>query len=533
MKSLKKLTAAVASAVIATTVAVIPTAPLAGADPLAPPITWEACPEQVTVPDAECGRIDVPREYADPAGPTISVGFVRIAADNPSARRGTLFGNPGGPGGDAYTYFGNDEVFQWPAGVTDEWDRVAVQPRGLPGSTPLNCLEPDPNYGNFPLIDQGGFIKSTCDHQNPGLARSLTTSNTVEDWEMVRRALDLEQISIMGLSYGTILGGVYATRYPQRVDRLVLDSAADPGGLWNGLVASQQRAQENALYDFMGFAAERNDVYGLGTTPLQVYNSWSNVILRETGTNPTTVPPAAQLGDVPPGLEWAGPTIADVMTATGQVRVEADGVVTRTLNPGANQTTSPTMALTLASLARPEMWDGLARHINGSEPSTLIDEQISAYEALTEEERTQLDFEQSASLGTLTMVTCNENTVAPDYRWLPFYLWGTFVSHDARAPYTAGYATGAACAGITPVRGPEHYDGSQLDVRPLQISGTGDPQTPYAHHRGLADPMGAHVVTVHGPGHGHVGLGNQAVDDIVVEYLRTGATTATDAPGLI
>ena len=131
------------------------------------------------------------------------------------------------------------------------------------------------------------------------------------------------------------------------------------------------------------------------------------------------------------------------------------------------------------------------------------------------------------------MVTCNENTVAPDYRWLPFYLWGTFVSYDARAPYTAGYATGAACAGITPVRGPERYDGSQLATRPLQISGTGDPQTPSAYHRGLADPMGAHVVTVHGPGHGHVGLGNQAVDDIVVEYLRTGSTAATDAPGLL
>ena len=38
-------------------------------------------------------------------------------------------------------------------------------------------------------------------------------------------------------------------------------------------------------------------------------------------------------------------------------------------------------------------------------------------------------------------------------------------------------------------------------------------------------------MTVHGPGHGHVGRGNQAVDRQVVEYLRTGNLGPVDQPG--
>lgn len=43
--------------------------------------------------------------------------------------------------------------------------------------------------------------------------------------------------------------------------------------------------------------------------------------------------------------------------------------------------------------------------------------------------------------------------------------------------------------------------------------------------------MRSQVVTVHGPGHGQFATGNDAVDDIVMGYLRTGHVSTTDAPG--
>ena len=67
--------------------------------------------------------------------------------------------------------------------------------------------------------------------------------------------------------------------------------------------------------------------------------------------------------------------------------------------------------------------------------------------------------------------------------------------------------------------------------RQLQINATGDPQTLYSGRGVIQNEMGSQLVTVHGPGHGHVALGNTAVDNIVVEYLRTGKVNQHDAPG--
>ena len=125
-------------AAIAAVTAMLAPPVAAQAQESSPSITWEECPPQVNIGAAECGRIDVPTYYSDPSLGSISVGFVRVKATDQSAKRGVLFGNPGGPGGDAYGYVGNDEM-PWPAEIRHEWDFVGVQPRGLPGSTPVDC----------------------------------------------------------------------------------------------------------------------------------------------------------------------------------------------------------------------------------------------------------------------------------------------------------------------------------------------------------------------------------------------------------
>ena len=484
------------------------------------PITWEDCPEQVTDAAAQCGRIDVPMYHSDPDGAPISVGFVKVPATGTA--RGTLFGNPGGPGGDAYSYFGNPDAFAWPEGITSEWDRVAVQPRGLPGSTPLNCTELPANFvPTDPHLRQGGFYRDSCEISTPGYTASLTTDNTAEDWEWVRQALAVDKVSVMGLSYGTYLGSVYATRYPQHTDRVVLDSGMDPDLAWTGIMNSQQAGYETSLHDFLGWVAERNDTYGLGDTPLAVYQSWSRKIVAESGTNPTVVPPPAQIGDIPPGFDWAGHLAAEAITATGPARVSSEGLSSQAVNPGANQANAPTLLMTRQMLPRVESWDQLARLINGTEtlPDTgaPTEDQIIAFTNAQAMQR---------------MIMCNENTTPPNPADIPRYAWTNYVTGDLFTAPNAMFTSGAACSGMDPVSGRQATDGSQLATRPLQIQATGDPQTPYQHHYKLAEQMGSQVITVHGNGHAHVGVGNTAVDDAVVEYLRTGIAPVTDLPGL-
>ena len=209
--------------------------PVQAAPMTRPAITQEECPKNVNQPGASCGRIEVLMDYASPNGQKIDIGFVKTTASKFEKRRGTLFVNPGGPGGSVYNLFtlqnsaqGSPETSpQWSTEVREEWDIVAVQPRGLEGSTKLDCGEVSAGP-----IDQvrrfGGLINDACNAKMPGYAATLTTENTARDWDMVRQALGEEKISIYGMSYGTFLGSVYATMYPEHTDKVVLDAGLNP-----------------------------------------------------------------------------------------------------------------------------------------------------------------------------------------------------------------------------------------------------------------------------------------------------------------
>ncbi|ANE05301.1 alpha/beta hydrolase [Corynebacterium crudilactis] len=508
-------------AVLAATTALSPfliSTPLAAAQEN---ITWEECPPQVDIASAQCGRIDVPMHYSDPSLGDISVGFVKVPAQG--QKRGTVFGNAGGPGGDAYSFFGN-QAMNWPAAMYQEFDLVAVQPRGMVGSTPVDCNNIAPGYDPLSMLTrEGAFVKDSCEIGTPGYTSSLTTDNTANDWERVRQALGEDKISIFGLSYGTYLGSVYASRYPQHTDKVVLDSAMSPNLAWNGIMASQEQGYKNSLNDFFNWVAANNDTYHLGATPLAVYQNWSNKIVAETGTNPTVAPPPAQVGDIPPAFAWAGQTGADVITATNPASVQIQGLASQLLNPGSNQSMSPLLNASRALIPQPTTWPMLADAIAGHTPIPDVSE--------TGDDPYVIE-SMNASVNMQRLVMCNENTVAPDPVAIARMAWTGFVTGDVFDVYSVKFSSGQACSGINPSSGQQPTDGSQLAVRPLLLQGTSDPQTPYWTHGDLARSMNAHVVTVNGPGHGQAyGGNNQAVNNIVVDYLRTGHATATSVEG--
>lgn len=184
-------TGVLATGVLAAGLATVPvTLPTAGAAPDAGTggdITWETCPDQVTAATAECGRVNVPMYHDDPTGRQIDIGFVRVPAADQDARRGTLFGNPGGPGGDAYSFFGADTdgegaAMQWPDDLTREWDLVAVQPRGLSGSTPVDCSNEPADWDPVSMeLQYGTYANEACELGTPGYTDSLNTWETAQD----------------------------------------------------------------------------------------------------------------------------------------------------------------------------------------------------------------------------------------------------------------------------------------------------------------------------------------------------------------
>ena len=493
--------------------------PVQAAPMTRPAITQEECPKNVNQPGASCGRIEVPTDYASPNGQKIDIGFVKTTASKFEKRRGTLFVNPGGPGGSVYNLFtlqnsaqGSPETSpQWPTEVREEWDIVAVQPRGLEGSTKLDCGEV--NAGPLDQVRRfGGLINDACNAKMPGYAATLTTENTARDWDMVRQALGEEKISIYGMSYGTFLGSVYATMYPEHTDKVVLDAGLNPDNDMSESIPSRI----GAFHDFFGWVSQHDDVYHMGTTPRAVYKSWAYRVKQETGVSPTLPPPAAEEEDVPEVLGFTGSAGAEVMTRVDPMAVHVEWTLTQLTHLGAKQNESESLRLVKIGTAFPSWWPALASIIARPEPIT----------------RPHWLTEAMSDPGYMSIMVACHDRVRPLYKdRLIAGMWGQMVTGDPLSE-TRLYSSGVVCSGIPVDHPAPEISGEKLAVKPLQIQGTGDPATPYRHFSKMSAAMRSHVLTVDGPGHVQIYTDNPQLGHVITEYLRTGTVEHSRIAGM-
>ncbi|MGW2018583.1 alpha/beta hydrolase [Streptomyces sp. NPDC001927] len=231
-------------------------------------LSWAACGPAGL--GQECSTLSVPQDYADPAGPRLSLAVSRIRSDRPEARRGTLVVIPGGPGSS-----GVQRLSQKGAALVEEldgaYDLVAFDPRGVGGSSTANCgLDPEDRrmvtLRSWPAADgsidenveRSRRTAEACLRNGGERLRSFTTANQARDLDRFRQALGEEKLSAWGVSYGTYVGAVYATKYPHRTDRWVLDSSADPNPerVARGWLADMAKGAEDRFPDFATWAAD-------------------------------------------------------------------------------------------------------------------------------------------------------------------------------------------------------------------------------------------------------------------------------------
>ncbi|MFC8101961.1 alpha/beta hydrolase [Streptomyces sp. NPDC057363] len=235
------------------------------------PLTWTDCEGGGTVdPRQQCATLQVPMDYADPAGPLIDIAVSRIPAENPDARRGALFLIAGGPGGSSL----NDpskKGQKLPQEVRDTHDLIGFAPRGLAPSTAVDCgLE----YGDlatsklrpWPAPDgsvDGNMVTArrmadACARSGGELMRHLSTANEARDIDRLRAALGERKISAWGVSYGTYVGAVYAQLFPHRTDRVVLDSVDDPDPtrVSRAWLAGHEQGVEDVFPHFAAWASK-------------------------------------------------------------------------------------------------------------------------------------------------------------------------------------------------------------------------------------------------------------------------------------
>ncbi|WP_435880828.1 alpha/beta hydrolase [Streptomyces parvulus] len=256
-------------------------------------LKWGSCPKEAAAPRMECATLQVPLDYARPDGRQIEMAVSRLASENPSKRRGVLFTNPGGPGAAGLSYPAVLAAFGLPKEVVDSYDLIGFDPRGAGRSSPVSCdLTPEQQErGAFPTyartaadVTREARYARTVARQCAGshsawMLPHTTTANTARDMDRVRAALGERRISYLGASYGTSLGAVYATLFPKRGDRIVLDSNLGPRGYDVGAFRLVARGMEERFPEFAAFVAGHPE-YGLGTTPAQVTGKFYELARR-------------------------------------------------------------------------------------------------------------------------------------------------------------------------------------------------------------------------------------------------------------
>jgi pimeloyl-ACP methyl ester carboxylesterase len=219
------------------------------------PVRWAPCPEgDGTV---ECGQLVVPLDHDDPGGATIELALARRPAEDPDARLGVLAVNPGGPGGSGVELLLGG--FGVGGEVDERFDLVSWDPRGVGASTAVTCggepldtwLTADPSPDDAGELDTleaaADALADHCGDEDGELLAHVGTEATVEDLDLIRAALGEEQLSYLGLSYGTLIGLLYLEAHPDRVRTMVLDGVMDPAAALPDHARAQAGGFEAAL----------------------------------------------------------------------------------------------------------------------------------------------------------------------------------------------------------------------------------------------------------------------------------------------
>jgi len=190
----------------------------------------------------QCATVGVPLDYDQPDAARISIAMVRLPAANPGLRQGSLFINPGGPGGPGTIFAVEVAQDLFTQDVRDRFDIVGFDPRGVIHSSPLRCFgttrQWDPAFAPvaFPMTDDevaaweaaDRYLDSACARRGGAILDHMSTANVARDLDRLRQAVGDQKLTYYGVSYGTMLGQTYANMFPHNFRALAIDGVLDP-----------------------------------------------------------------------------------------------------------------------------------------------------------------------------------------------------------------------------------------------------------------------------------------------------------------
>ncbi|WP_426364563.1 alpha/beta hydrolase [Streptomyces sp. E-08] len=448
-------------------------------------LKWRDC----GVEGFQCATLRAPLDYAKPDGEEVQLAVSRVRATGPGKRLGSLLVNPGGPGGSAVGYLQGYAGIGYPAPVRARYDMVAVDPRGVARSEPVECLT-GPQMDAYTQVDQtpddtaeinglsAAFkdFAAGCEKRSGQVLPHVSTVETARDMDILRAVLGDAKLTYVGASYGTFLGATYAELFPDRVGRLVLDGAMDPSLSALDLNRDQTGGFETA---FRAFAADcvRTTDCPLGTGSVAEAGEAMKKFFRDVDADPVPTGESRELGE----------------------SLATTGVIAAMYDEG----------------AWPQLREALTGAMNG-DGSGLLALADSYYER-------EADGTYANLMSANAAVNCLD--LPPAFKG-PADVQKAVPSFEKASPI---FGKGLAWAALnctywpTPPTGHPHRITADGAAPILVVGTTRDPATPYHWAQSLAGQLSSGtLLTYEGDGHTAYGRGSDCIDTAINGYLLEG-----------
>ncbi|MER5223076.1 alpha/beta hydrolase [Streptomyces flaveus] len=453
-------------------------------------LNWRGC----GAPGFQCATLKAPLDYAKPASGDIRLAVTRKKATGPGKRLGSLLVNPGGPGGSAVGYLQSYAAVGYPKEIRARYDMVAVDPRGVARSEPVECLTgrqmdeytqtdltPDNRRERGQLVDAVKEFTEGCGRRSARLLRHVSTVEAARDMDVLRAVLGDEKLTYVGASYGTFLGATYAGLYPDRVGRLVLDGAMDPSLPARRMNEDQTAGFETAFQAFAKDCVRRSDcpLGGARTTPDQVGKNLK-AFFRQLDATPI------EAGDAD------GRKLGESLATMGVITAMYDEV------------------------AWPRLREALTTAMKNKDGAGLLTLADTYFER-------GADGRYANLMSANAAVNCLDLPAAFSS---PEALEEALPSFEKASPV---FGEPLAWASLNCTYWPVHPTGEpqRIEARgaaPIVVVGTTrDPATPYAWSQSLAAQLSsATLLTYDGDGHTAYGRGSACIDSTINRYLLAG-----------
>ncbi|CAE6451037.1 unnamed protein product [Rhizoctonia solani] len=481
-------------------------------------LEWKNC-SQDGFPGRECTRFEVPLDWHNDEVGKASLAVIRYPAIK-EPKLGTLFMNPGGPGGSGVeTVQGadGDVIMQHSGG---NYDLVSWDPRGVGQTIPRTACfktaeeeaafwngtflltgpevrgnltsqaELDKFYSQADEIDQLlQRIGEQCVAYSPDVFQYVGTAATVRDMVAMHDALEGpdKPINFWGMSYGTVIGMYFVNMFPDRIGHVILDGVVDPTYWANRPAHEAKNALESTDETFDGFAEE----------------------CAKAGPSRC---PIAQESTTASGIhQWT----RDLISAAYDYGKES--------GPSPLINSALVRNFLFANLYRPQLWTNLSQNLY--DMKIALDDPASAnltrvkrwlpdpVDARDTQLRPRSETDNNQTLPAYNYnyeaIGCSDAVDGGNITTRDVFDFIVQVTHNVSHMFgpVGMPRIGRPFCHHWPVRAVERYAGpwnKTLSNPILVIGNTADPATPYQNAKWVADTLGSSAVLIEQGGYGHV-----------------------------